>query len=435
MGTIKYWNGTAWIATVIGAQGVQGTRGYQGPQGLQGNQGITGIQAGSTAPLNTSTLWLNNTVTGVVNAGPQGAQGSQGPSSFTASATAPSNTSTIWLDTSTTSAALASSAAGKNALVNGYADLWQRGTSFSLSANSSAYTADRWQAYSTAAVSAYTVSQVASGLTSFNNAIRVQRNNASTQVAPIYLGQTLESVTSIPYAAQTVTLSFYARAGANFSGAGNLLTANFVSGTGADQNVFSGFTGASTVFSPTATLTTSWQRFNYTVNLPSTMTQLGITFSYSPTGTASANDYFDVTGMQLELGSVATGFSRAGGTLQGEYALCQRYFWNLNANPAVTGFTYSRLFLAYASGTTAQGYQQFPVQMRATPSVAFRSTTSYSYYNIAANYGVSAIAVDQNSAYGCAFQISLSSSAAQSGGAITNGSGATAAYVQFSAEL
>lgn len=41
MSQLKYWNGTAWVDAVIGAQG---TTGSDGSQGLTGTQGLTGIQ-------------------------------------------------------------------------------------------------------------------------------------------------------------------------------------------------------------------------------------------------------------------------------------------------------------------------------------------------------------------------------------------------------
>jgi hypothetical protein len=44
MAQLKYWNGTAWVDAVIGAQGTQGPQGVQGLQGPQGTQGLQGIQ-------------------------------------------------------------------------------------------------------------------------------------------------------------------------------------------------------------------------------------------------------------------------------------------------------------------------------------------------------------------------------------------------------
>jgi hypothetical protein len=65
-----------------GAQGTQGVQGTQGNQGNQGNQGPTDVVTSSSAPTNTSVLWLDTSATGSGTQGPQGAQGttgSQGP--------------------------------------------------------------------------------------------------------------------------------------------------------------------------------------------------------------------------------------------------------------------------------------------------------------------------------------------------------------------
>jgi hypothetical protein len=155
----------------------------------------------------------------------------------------------------------------------------------------------------------------------------VQRDNLNATTNQIKLNQSLETVNSIRFAGQTVTVSYYARRGANYSSASNLLTLDLRSGTGTDQNVDATYTGSATVATSSATLTTTWQRFTATGTVSASATELALIFNYTPVGTAEANDFFEVTGVQLELGSVATPFSRAGGTIQGELAACQRYYW------------------------------------------------------------------------------------------------------------
>jgi hypothetical protein len=221
--------------------------------------------------------------------------------------------------------------AGKNAIINGAFNVWQRGTSIALAASTSSangFTSDRWQT-STGANQATTISRQATGDTTnlpfIQYCLRFQRNSGQTGTAEYAFLQNIDTPTSIPFAGRTVTLSFYARAGANYSATSSILQAILKSGTGTDQNLFSGFTGSTVVINQNATLTTTWQRFSYSATVAATATQLGVQYAFTPVGTASTNDYFEITGVQLEIGSTATPFQTASGTIGGELALCQRY--------------------------------------------------------------------------------------------------------------
>ena len=270
---------------------------------------------------------------------------------------------------------------GKNAIINGGFDIWQRGTSVALAASTSTtYTADRW-CTTTGANEATTVSRQATGdttnLPNIQYGLRYQRNSGQTGTTAYTLISALETINSIPYVGKTVTLSFYARAGANFSATSNLLGATVISSTGTDQNPFSAWVGLATPVSGSATLTTTWQRFSYTGTIASTATQLAVEFQYTPTGTAGANDYLDITGVQLELGSTASTFSRAGGSIGGELALCQKYYWRHTGVSTFTSFAFG----AANTTTVAQCGIKLPVTMRAVPSSLDQQT--------AANYRLS----------------------------------------------
>lgn len=303
------------------------------------------------------------------------------------------NGDTIVADSSTSTGLRYQTGFNGNAIINGGLDIWQRGTSFNNFV--AIYTADRWLQYRSGATTGLTVSRQSSGLTGIQYSMRTQRDSGNTQTGDIYNTYSLESADSYRFAGQTVTLSFYAKVGANFSGASSNGIAFLYSGTGTDQNLFGGFTGRVTVGSSTPALTTSWQRFTITGTVASNATQMGLLIGYVPTGTAGANDWIEITGVQLELGSVPTNFKRSsagGGTIQGELAACQRYFeksYNQGVTPAQGGSTTNvqPLAVGYATGSARVGNVLFKVTKRTQPTIVLYNTTvnanssNWSYYS------------------------------------------------------
>jgi len=220
-----------------------------------------------------------------------------------------------------------------------------------------------WQTAGIGGATGATMSRVVTGdttnLPSIQYAARAQRDSGNTSTANIRVVQTIESVNSIPFAGKTVTFSFHARAGANYSATSSLLNASLYSGTGTDQNALAGFTGSVDVVNQNATLTTSWARYSYTGTVASTATQLGFAFIGTPTGTAGANDFFEITGIQIDIGNVSLPFRTAGVSYQEELAMCQRYLPVVSPADAI----------GYAYGTNTPIWSlAFPVQARIAPT-------------------------------------------------------------------
>ena len=264
----------------------------------------------------------------------------------------------------------------KNAMINGACEVAQRGTSaVTLTAANFVYPVDRMFAGRSSGTTGATAQQISSTtLTGFNNAIRLQRTAANTSTNDLYIGQSMESLNSIPFAGQTVTLSFYARAGANYSSSGSALAVRLYSGTGTNQSgLGSAFTGTASPISASQVITTSWVRYSFTAAVASTATQLQFLAFYTPVGTAGAADYVDVTGIQLEVGSQVSPFTRSGGTIQGELAACQRYYWRNTGGENTTHFTAA---MGASSTTEVDHAVIFPVTMRVRPTSLDTSTLS-----------------------------------------------------------
>jgi hypothetical protein len=238
----------------------------------------------------------------------------------------------------------------------------------------------------------YTLSRQATGdstnLPNIQYCARIQRTNGTTGSNGGTIGQSIEIINSIPFAGKTVTLSFYARKGADYTGTS--LSTLLKSGTGAtDQNgIYNTYTGQANVISQTTTLTTTWQRFSYTGTVGSTATQLAVSFDSNSVSTSGANDYYDITGVQIDIGSVALPFRTYAATYQGELAACQRYYWR---GTTTTSNFYGQ-GTVYSSTTASAILCPFPTQMRTVPS-------SVDYSNLkltdpTTTYAVSAVSLD-----------------------------------------
>jgi hypothetical protein len=241
---------------------------------------------------------------------------------------------------------------------------WQRGTSFTGITNSVTYGADRWFAIGGASSSISVTKTAVTTIPGFGQALKFQRANANADTTAINLGQVCETADSIRMQGQKVTFSFWALAGANYSG--GAATAKVISGTGTDDtaaNMASGsWAGSANVVSGSFTPTTTWQRFQFTGTVAAAATQLGVLLSYTPTGTAGANDWIEFMGFQLEEGPIASPYEFK--DVEVELALAQRYFFQLNeANGA-------NVCTGAPTGSNTQGYSIWlPTPMRVAPTV------------------------------------------------------------------
>jgi hypothetical protein len=228
----------------------------------------------------------------------------------------------------------------RNRIINGDMRIWQRGTTISNPISSpNFYTADRWGCNRAGDVSGAVVSRISSGLAGFEYALASQRVAGDTSTASLSLWYSNESTNTYDLAGSPITLSFYAKTGANYSG--GLLSVAIYSGTGTDQRVYS-YTGIVAVTSMSQAITSTWARYTLTGTVPANSTELGLQILWGPTGTAGADDSIKITGVQLEQGSSATDFERR--PIGTELALCQRYYEVLATDSegvAITSFTFS----------------------------------------------------------------------------------------------
>ena len=231
-----------------------------------------------------------------------------------------------------------SNMAGRNRIINGGFDVWQRGTSHTYNNGDSGYhTADRW--YSAAFVSGgtLTLSQQTANNVGVDSEFFLRATTTGSVAAgsaTVYSEYKIENLKQ--FNNKNITLSFYIKANTNLS---FQLRRHYYYGSGGSSEEYTSFSDVA--------VTTSWTR--HTVTFPAqdfsaktfgSSNYLGIMFYWSTDqGTNQLNDAsIDIANVQLEEGSVATPFEHR--QYGQELALCQRYYqikyWYESASQATT---------------------------------------------------------------------------------------------------
>ena len=227
------------------------------------------------------------------------------------------------------------------------------------------YFADRFFAAGAAASAILMAAVADASVPGFNQSLKVSRKSGNANTSAIKFGQVIETLDSLRCQGQTVTLSFWASAGANFSGAA--LAVQAIAGSGVNQSAASlvagTWTSASSPINAAATLTRTMTRYQFTGVVPFGATQLAALFSFTPAGTAGPDDSVSINGVQFEIGPSASPFERLDAQVVLE--LSQRYAWVI-PEPA------AGVVIGAGANTGAAAqliYIATPVQMLKAPTV------------------------------------------------------------------
>jgi hypothetical protein len=325
-------------------------------------------------------------------------------------------------------------AAGKNKIINGAFDIWQRGTSFTQSPSVETFSADRWFYNSNGSGGTITLSQQtftagAAPVAGYEGQFFFRYTCTSARTSQTFnvFGTRLEDVRT--FAGQTVTISYWGKASTNVTLADPYFAQFFGSGGSSTVN---------TTFS-SVNLTTSWQRFTSTITLPSisgktigTNNSLQIIFQGLPNTTGVSIDFW---GFQLEAGSVATAFQTATGTLQGEIALAQRYYYRWVTGGTSTAWIQN---VFNYSTTIALGTIKLPVTMRVNPTSIDVTATAADYRLLTGSTVSTCSAVpvlDTSNADSPVIKYTVASGLTLGQGGIAGANSTNNAYIGFNAEL
>ena len=280
----------------------------------------------------------------------------------------------------------------KNVLINGDFNVWQRalgseGTS-TLMNSAKAMRCDRW----TGSIQYQAGRHSRQSLSGINTAagqqgyycLRVGSSNGTN--TRISAGQYIEAINARPLAGRECTLSFYVKfSAATFSASsgsyGNFLSfSNYYTGVNAASHTTSPASSETHIQIAQGSLPTTWTRYTKTFTTPVNMQNMTVTFQFSNLGQTSSDDdfYYELSNVQLELGSQATPFEHIS---YGEnLSLCQRYYYVV-ADGRDSGTTL-QLSNGYAYATNQlETMIHYPV-MRAAPSLThYTGTGVYSAAN------------------------------------------------------
>ena len=335
------------------------------------------------------------------------------------------STAAISIDNSsgTCTANITNNLSNRNLIINGAMQVAARSTSVSGITSSGYYTVDRFN-LNTTDEATYTMEQSSDAPAGFKNSTKFTITTADSSVAAddyaachyLVEGHDFAQLGFGATGAKSFTLSFYVKSsqtgtfGLNFQNSAN--NRNFNSSyTISAANTWE----RKTITIPPDTsgtwLTTNgiglkiWWSFlvGSTYEASSVSTAWGTTLGLGLNGqvqlSSITNATWQITGVQLEVGSVATDFEHR--SFGQELALCQRYYYRTADDGAVTNV----IVMSTETSTAAAGGQPFPTAMRAVPTITFGS--GLRYYSTATTVTTFSMGQNRSSSTHMAFFVSL----------------------------
>jgi len=259
-------------------------------------------------------------------------------------------------------------AAGKNKIINGDFRINQR--AFTTATAGGVYLYDRFYTNTAGASSPiYTANVLSAGeIPGYDGINYLTMSGSASDPAGVYMqmDHRIEDVRTL--AGETVTLSFWAKGSSS-----GTISANFTQDFGTSGSA------REVVTAKTIDVSTSWNRYFLTFLLPSIsgktigagsslrliLSKLQGTSYLAIWGSATFSGVLSICGIQLESGSNMTAFQTATGTIQGELAACQRYYWRKSAANNLNSFFATG---SAASTTSAFVLLQAPTTMRVPPT-------------------------------------------------------------------
>lgn len=333
----------------------------------------------------------------------------------------------------------------QNYALNGDMEINQRGLTSTPTANASAkYGLDCWKHFLGSDNRLSVQSATITGSTIRYAARMGSNTNMSATGGLLAFGQKLESINTVPLRGKTVTVSFYIKfSNATFTAsAGDYGNFRYELGynTTTTNSSFSGTSDSNL----TATLTngslpTTWTRVSLTGVVPATANNIFFGAKFlSTAGYAytAANDglYYDITGVQIEEGPVATPFRRNQPNIQAELAACQRYYYRMTSASSSSSYGPFGMPVRTSSATQAYASGRHPVFMRAQPVLGTSAASGFSIWAVA-QHVLTSIGIDTVSEHSFSLVLGSTSMTAGYAGALHTNALSANNYIEFSAEL
>ena len=316
--------------------------------------------------------------------------------------------------------------AGKNKIINGNFGVWQRGTSFS-NPSTTAYNADRWLVEhdgtgATRTISQQTFTPGAAPVAGYENQYFLQYAvSGGTSNTFQQIEQRIEDVRT--FAGNPVTFSFWAKGDAART-IDILLNRNFGSG---------GSTADQSSIGSQLNITTSWARYSVTATLSSVTGKTIGAGSYAQwiiRFAAATAQTIQIWGVQLEYGSKATPFETASGSIQGELAMCQRYYWRAQFPSSAASYGFG----APTTTTSTTIFIPFPGMMRGVAGTVEYSTLAISD-NSTYDLAVSNVVISQGTNSSVTLTVTHAATATAYRPAFLKNNNNAAGYLGLSVEL